>query len=71
MSPSKGEPICSWNSSPQAKPSTPTAFGATPKNIYSLTIFGESVMPVLNAMCKWGKAHMDEKGAIRPLSSEI
>ena len=42
-----------------------------PKTIYSLTPFGESVVPVLNAMCKWGKAHMDEQGTIRPLNREV
>lgn len=30
-----------------------------PKTIYSLTSFGESVIPVLNAMCDWGAKYMD------------
>ena len=30
-----------------------------PKTVYSLTAFGESVIPVLDAMCQWGTAYMD------------
>ena len=55
----------SWASRREVIPDKP------PKTIYSLTPFGESVVPVLNAMCKWGKAHMDEQGTIRPLNSEV
>ena len=36
-----------------------------PKTIYSLTSFGESVIPVLEAMCQWGKQYMD--GQIKPV----
>lgn len=31
-----------------------------PKTEYSLTEFGKSIIPVLNAMCAWGKEYMDE-----------
>ncbi|MDO5422886.1 MAG: helix-turn-helix domain-containing protein [Eubacteriales bacterium] len=30
-----------------------------PKTIYSLTSFGQSVVPVLDAMCEWGKNYLD------------
>ena len=30
-----------------------------PKTVYSLTAFGESIIPVLDAMCQWGTAYMD------------
>ena len=30
-----------------------------PKTIYSLTAFGKSIIPVLNAMCDWGTAYLD------------
>ena len=30
-----------------------------PKTLYSLTAFGESIIPVLDAMCQWGTAYMD------------
>ncbi len=30
-----------------------------PKTMYSLTTFGESIIPVLDAMCRWGTAYMD------------
>ena len=30
-----------------------------PKTVYSLTAFGESVIPVIDAMCQWGAAYMD------------
>lgn len=30
-----------------------------PKTMYSLTAFGESIIPVLDAMCQWGTAYMD------------
>lgn len=32
-----------------------------PKVEYSLTEFGESIMPVLDAMCKWGEKYLIEK----------
>ena len=31
-----------------------------PKTIYSLTAFGKSIIPVLNAMCDWGSKYLDE-----------
>ena len=30
-----------------------------PKTIYSLTAFGKSVIPVIDAMCQWGTAYLD------------
>ena len=30
-----------------------------PKTVYSLTALGESVIPVLDAMCQWGTNYMD------------
>lgn len=30
-----------------------------PKTVYSLTTFGESIIPVLDAMCQWGTGYMD------------
>ena len=30
-----------------------------PKTVYSLTAFGESIVPVLDAMCQWGTNYMD------------
>ena len=30
-----------------------------PKTIYSLTAFGKSIIPVLNAMCDWGTSYLD------------
>ena len=30
-----------------------------PKTVYSLTALGESVIPVLDAMCQWGINYMD------------
>lgn len=30
-----------------------------PRTIYSLTPFGKSVIPVLDAMCNWGSKYMD------------
>ena len=32
-----------------------------PKTEYSLTDFGHTMAPVLNAMCEWGKKHMADK----------
>lgn len=31
-----------------------------PKTEYSLTDFGRTLMPVLNAMCNWGKDYLDK-----------
>ena len=33
-----------------------------PRTIYSLTSFGESVIPVLEAMCAWGADYLDGAG---------
>ena len=30
-----------------------------PKTVYSLTSFGESIIPVIDAMCQWGANYMD------------
>ena len=30
-----------------------------PTTVYSLTAFGESIIPVLDAMCQWGTNYMD------------
>lgn len=30
-----------------------------PKTLYSLTPFGQSVIPVLDAMCAWGEDYLD------------
>lgn len=30
-----------------------------PKTEYSLTEFGESIAPILDAMCTWGKEHLE------------
>jgi len=30
-----------------------------PKTVYSLTAFGESIIPVIDAMCRWGTSYMD------------
>jgi DNA-binding HxlR family transcriptional regulator len=30
-----------------------------PKTVYSLTAFGESILPVLDAMCQWGSNYID------------
>jgi len=30
-----------------------------PKTVYSLTAFGQSVIPVLDAMCQWGTGYLD------------
>lgn len=30
-----------------------------PKTMYSLTAFGESIIPVIDAMCQWGTTYMD------------
>lgn len=34
-----------------------------PKTEYALTEFGETFVPVLNAMCAWGQAYLDRAGA--------
>lgn len=30
-----------------------------PKTVYSLTSFGESIIPVIDAMCQWGIGYLD------------
>ena len=30
-----------------------------PKTVYSLTTFGESIIPVIDAMCQWGTDYLD------------
>lgn len=30
-----------------------------PKTIYSLTQFGQSIVPILDAMCQWGNSYLD------------
>lgn len=37
-----------------------------PKTLYSLTTLGRSIIPVLEAMCDWGKDFL-EKVAIKPV----
>ena len=32
-----------------------------PKTVYSLTPFGHSIVPILDAMCQWGNSYLDEK----------
>ena len=38
-----------------------------PKTIYSLTPLGESVVPVLEAMCDWGKDYLEGDEAVKCL----
>lgn len=33
-----------------------------PRTIYSLTSFGRSFLPVLDAMCEWGKDYLERSG---------
>lgn len=37
-----------------------------PKTVYSLTPFGESVVPVLDAMCRWGRNYLDSEDVPPP-----
>lgn len=30
-----------------------------PKTVYSLTTFGETIIPVIDAMCQWGTDYLD------------
>lgn len=34
-----------------------------PRTRYALTPFGRSVIPVIDAMCDWGRAYLDGQGA--------
>lgn len=42
-----------------------------PKTEYSLTQRGVSFVPILNAMCAWGKDVLDEVGKPSPEASEV
>ncbi len=37
-----------------------------PRTVYSLTPFGESVVPVLDAMCRWGREYLNGEGVPPP-----
>lgn len=37
-----------------------------PKTVYTLTPFGESVVPVLDAMCRWGQDFLDQQNTQPP-----
>ena len=37
-----------------------------PKTIYSLTAFGRSIIPILDAMCQWGTEYLDGLDASAP-----
>lgn len=41
-----------------------------PKTIYSLTPFGESIVPVLDAMCRWGREYLEEQTAAPPCAGK-
>lgn len=41
-----------------------------PKTIYSLSAFGESIIPVLTAMCNWGADYLDGVD-VQPLCSSF
>lgn len=42
-----------------------------PRTKYSLTAFGESIIPVIDAMCEWGIGYMDELDAQSPCCSTL
>lgn len=42
-----------------------------PKTIYSLTAFGKSIIPVLNAMCDWGTDYLDSLDVRTPCCQRI
>ena len=50
---------------------TPKMHQVPPKTEYSLTQRGVSFVPVLNAMCAWGKDVLDEVGKPSPETSEV
>lgn len=35
-----------------------------PKTEYSLTEFGKSLIPILDAMCDWGREYLEETGEV-------
>lgn len=41
-----------------------------PKTIYSLTDFGRSAVPVLDAMCRWGREYLEGQGTSLPCCSK-
>lgn len=41
-----------------------------PRTVYSLTPFGESVVPVLDAMCRWGWEYLDGEGVPPPCGKQ-
>ena len=41
-----------------------------PKTVYSLTPFGESVVPVLDAMCRWGRSCLEGQGVAPPCKGQ-
>ena len=47
------------------------ADGMVHRELYSLTQRGVSFVPVLNAMCAWGKDVLDEVGKPSPETSEV
>lgn len=40
-----------------------------PKTIYSLTNFGESIIPVLDSMCDWGTGYLKRLDVLTPCCS--
>ena len=42
-----------------------------PKTLYSLTTFGKSIIPVLDAMCNWGKGYLDDLDIQPPCCSSL
>lgn len=41
-----------------------------PKTKYSLTAFGQSLLPVITAMCDWGTCYMERQGMALPCCQE-
>jgi len=37
-----------------------------PRTVYSLTPFGQSILPVLDAMCQWGTRYLDSQNSPPP-----
>lgn len=42
-----------------------------PKVEYQLTPFGETILPVLEAMCSWGSDYLNKSGSKAPFSAAI